>query len=109
MIELERMRENAAQANTLIKAMANKWRLLILCHLAQGEKSVGELEAVLDLGQSALSQHLAILRRDNLVTTRRQAKSIFYSLSSPEASALMTVLYEVFCRDAVDRGEPPSN
>jgi DNA-binding transcriptional ArsR family regulator len=109
MIEIDLMRQNAARANTLIKAMANKWRLLILCHLAQGEKSVGELEAILGLGQSALSQHLAILRRDNLVSTRRQAKSIIYALNSPEASALMTVLYEVFCRDAADANDPSPN
>ena len=109
MIDLDLMRENALRANTLIKAMANKWRLLILCHLAQSDKSVGELEAMLGLGQSALSQHLAILRRDNLVSTRRQAKSIIYSLSSPEATALMGVLYEVFCRQAADRGDPPAS
>ena len=62
---------------------------------------------MLGLGQSALSQHLAILRRDDLVSTRRQAKSIYYSLSSPEATALMTVLYEVFCRKASDGDDPP--
>ena len=109
MIDIEVMRQNAARANTLIKAMANKWRLLILCHLAQGEKSVGELESLLGLGQSALSQHLAILRRDNLVSTRRQAKSIIYALDSPEASAVMTVLYEVFCSDAAGKKDPPPN
>jgi DNA-binding transcriptional ArsR family regulator len=98
MIDPAVMRENASRANTLIKAMANKWRLLILCHLAQGDKTVGELEDLLGIGQSALSQHLAILRRDGLVSTERQAKSIIYSLSSPEAVAVMSVLYDAFCR-----------
>jgi DNA-binding transcriptional ArsR family regulator len=85
--------------------MANKQRLLILCHLAEGEKSVGALRTEIGLGQSALSQHLAILRRDGLVETRRSATTVIYSLASPEAVAMMETLYGLFCHKAT--GAPP--
>ena len=93
------MRQNAARANALVKAMANKWRFLILCHVADGEKSVNELQSRIGLSQSSLSQHLAVLRRDNLVKTRRQAKSILYSLASDEAATMMVTLNDLFRRD----------
>ena len=92
--ELER---NARKASTLLKAMANERRLLILCHLAQGEKSVGELERLVGLSQSALSQHLARLRRDKLVRTRRAAQTIYYTLAGREAGAVMETLYNLYC------------
>jgi ArsR family transcriptional regulator, virulence genes transcriptional regulator len=92
--ELER---NARKASTLLKAMANERRLLVLCHLAQGEKSVGELERLIGLSQSALSQHLARLRRDKLVRTRRAAQTIYYALAGGEASAVMETLYNLYC------------
>ena len=95
-------RANARRATMLLKAMANQSRLLILCFLAQSEKSVGELQALLGISQSALSQHLAILRRDDLVETRRLARSIVYSIASPAAEALMGVLYEHFCQQPSD-------
>lgn len=79
--------------------MANKSRLMILCHLVEGEKSVAELQEYVGLGQSALSQHLAILRNENIVETRRSSQSIYYSLSSDEAKAMMTTLYELYCTD----------
>jgi len=96
-INLKELQENAKHATNLLKVMSNEWRLLILCHLADGEKSVGDLEAHLGLSQSALSQHLAVLRREKLVSTRRSAQSIFYSLDSEDAKALMGTLYERFC------------
>ena len=91
------LEQNARKASALLKAMANERRLLILCFLSQGEKSVGELEALLSLSQSALSQHLARLRRDKLVTTRRAAQTIYYSLAGREAGAIMETLYALFC------------
>lgn len=94
------LQEKAAQASELLKAMANPSRLLILCQLATGEKSVGELEEVVGLSQSGLSQHLALLRREGIVTTRRDAQFIFYSLASREAAAIMRTLYESFCARA---------
>jgi DNA-binding transcriptional ArsR family regulator len=88
---------NARKASALLKAMANERRLLILCHLSQGERSVSELEALVSLSQSALSQHLARLRRDGLVATRRAAQTIYYSLAGREAGAVMETLYALFC------------
>ena len=96
--DLELLRENAQQGASLLKVMSNEWRLLILCHLATGERSVGELEEILGIGQSALSQHLAILRREKLVKTRRNAQSVFYALDSDDVEAIMGTLYECFCK-----------
>lgn len=87
----------AKRAATLLKAMANEKRLLILCHLAQGERSVGELGALVGLSQSALSQHLARLREDHLVATRHQAQTRYYRLVGPEAESLMRTLYDIYC------------
>ena len=93
----------AGQATSLLKAMANSSRLLILCQLAEGEKSVGELERLVGLTQSGLSQHLALLRRKGIVATRREAQSIFYSLASKEAEAIMAALYRAFCAKAATK------
>lgn len=94
------LQKSAVRATSLLKAMSNPSRLLILCQLAEGEKSVGELERRVGLSQSGLSQHLALLRRKGIVATRREAQSIFYSLASKEATAIMATLYEVFCAKA---------
>ena len=96
-LPLAQMQENAGRASTLLRCMANESRLLILCNLVEGEKTVGELEEKLQLSQSALSQHLAVLRREKLVATRRQAQFIHYSLASEDVRAVLTVLYERFC------------
>lgn len=98
-MDIAQLQQNAQRATTLLKSMANEWRLLVLCHLATGEQSVGDLERSIGLSQSALSQHLAILRRERLVTTRRSAQSIYYSLSSGEAEAVMSTLYDLYCSD----------
>ena len=96
-IDLERIQDNARRASTLLKAMSNQHRLMILCQLVPGEKCVGELEKIVGLSQSALSQHLARLRRDNLVATRREAQTIHYSLAGEEASAVIETLYGLYC------------
>lgn len=80
--------------------IANPKRLLILCRLAEGEASVGELQAVAGLSQSALSQHLARLRASGAVATRREAQTIFYRLADPDTRALMTALYQIFCTES---------
>jgi len=98
-MELEKLQESARRASTLLKAMSNEHRLMILCQLSQGERSVGEMERLIGLSQSALSQHLARLRRDGLVHTRRQAQTIFYSLSGDEAEAVINTLYGLYCAD----------
>ena len=94
--DLEPVNRNVKQASSILKAMSNPHRLLVLCHLAGGEKSVGELEKIIGLSQSALSQHLARLRRHNLVKTRRQAQTIFYSLDGDEAARIIGALHGIF-------------
>jgi len=96
-VDMEQMQENAAKATLLLKSMANETRLMILCQLVNGEKSVGELHNDIPLSQSALSQHLAILRRERLVTTTRQAQSIFYSLASDDVRSVIETLYGIYC------------
>jgi DNA-binding transcriptional ArsR family regulator len=100
-MDLDALEHHSRRATTLLKAMSNEHRLVILCQLAQGEKCVGQLETVIGLSQSALSQHLARLRRDHLVKTRRSAQTIFYSLAGGEAGALIHALHDIFCKAAV--------
>ncbi len=102
-MKLAELQRKAGRATSLLKALANPSRLLILCQLAEGEKSVGELERLVDLSQSGLSQHLALLRRKGIVATRREAQSIYYSLASKEAAAIMATLYKVFCAKAASK------
>lgn len=96
-MSFDKMQANAEEASALLKSMANENRLLILCQLVDGEKSVSELQRHLPLSQSALSQHLAVLRRERLVKTKRVAQSIFYSLASVEAHAVLSTLFELYC------------
>lgn len=96
-MKIEDLQANARRASALLKAMCNERRLLILCYLSQGERSVGELEELVGLSQSALSQHLARLRRDKLVRTRRSAQNIYYSLNGHEAPTIMSTLYDLYC------------
>ncbi len=97
-IDIKAILRSVRPASGLLKAMSNERRLLILCHLMQGEKSVGELEKLIGISQSALSQHLARLRRNELVKTRRSAQQIFYSLSGKEARAIIRTLNKIFVR-----------
>ena len=83
---------SASRASRLLKAMGNERRLVILCHLSEREHSVTELCQLVGLSQSALSQHLAKLRRDNLVKTRRAAQTVFYSVASPDVAPLLLSL-----------------
>jgi DNA-binding transcriptional ArsR family regulator len=94
---IQRLEKNATRACSMLAAMANPSRLLILCQLAESEKSVGELQPLIGLSQSALSQHLAVLRGKRVVRTRREGQQIFYSLASREAGALMHTLHQEFC------------
>jgi ArsR family transcriptional regulator, virulence genes transcriptional regulator len=95
--DIGRLEEKASQAANTLKSLSNKWRLLILCQLVKGEKSVGELLGIIDLSQSALSQHLAVLRETDLVSTRRESQSIYYSLKGDEVSTILAALYQVYC------------
>ena len=91
------MEQAAAAASRLLKALANERRLMILCHLSASERSVGELERLVGLSQSALSQHLARLREDGLVKTWRAAQTIYYSLDGDAASRVIAVLHDLYC------------
>ena len=96
-IDLTQMAESASRASSLMKTLGHRDRLMILCHLAGGEKSVGQIAELLQISQSPLSQHLSRMRKEGLVDTRREAQTIFYSLKSGEASRIVEVLYELFC------------
>lgn len=94
---LSDMREHAQKAAALLKALANENRLMIMCTLISGELSVGELNEKIPLSQSALSQHLASLREAGLVTTRKEAQTVFYQLSGNEATRIIAVLQSIYC------------
>ncbi|MGD8359068.1 MAG: metalloregulator ArsR/SmtB family transcription factor [Lysobacterales bacterium] len=96
-IDPRRMAKAAQKASDLMKTLGHKDRLMVLCHLTSGEKSVGELAGLLSIPQSPLSQHLARMRKENLVTTRREAQTIYYSIASPEAASIVAVMHELFC------------
>lgn len=96
-MDLASFQASATSAARLLQVMANRNRLMILCQLGTGEKSVGELVAAIGLGQSALSQHLARLRAERLVETRREAQTIHYRLISPAAVAVIETLAGIFC------------
>ena len=96
-MDVEALEDNAERAAALLRSIGSKWRLLILCQLVKGEKSVGELERVIGLSQSALSQHLMVLRRNDLVKTRRAAQMIYYSLNGAEVTAILNTLYGLYC------------
>jgi len=96
-MNVDAIRTQGEAAAGLLKSLANEHRLMILCELSKGERSVGELEAVVGLGQSALSQHLAKLRRRQVVKTRRQSRTIHYSLADPGVKKIIRALYAVYC------------
>ena len=96
-MNLKQMRETAPRVSELMKVLSNEHRLMILCQLAEGEKSVGELAELLSVRQAALSQQLALLRKDGMVRTRRQAQNVFYSLAREDVRSLMGFLYETYC------------
>ena len=95
--KIKDLESNAAQAADLLATMSNKHRLMILCRLAEGETQSGVLAGMCGLSQSALSQHLAKMREAGLVSTRRDAHMIYYRLSSPQAEAVLTTLYRIYC------------
>ncbi len=97
--DFARLRANADSAGRLLKALANPDRLLLLCQLAEGERSVGELQVSLGIVQPTLSQQLGVLRREGLVETRRDGKQIHYRIASPAALAVIHTLYQQFCAE----------
>jgi DNA-binding transcriptional ArsR family regulator len=96
-MNVDAMEAAADRASDLLKALANRHRLLIICQLIDGERSVGDLAGFLGLRDSTVSQHLALLRRDGLVAARRDAQTIYYSIASDAAREVLSVLYRVYC------------
>jgi DNA-binding transcriptional ArsR family regulator len=96
-LSAEDMSQRATEAAAFLKALSHEGRLMILCHLSSGEKSVTALEELLGARQAAVSQQLARLRSDGLVTARRDGKAIYYSIRDPKAAALMELVYDMFC------------
>jgi DNA-binding transcriptional ArsR family regulator len=97
-VDVESVLENAQEASEFLKALAHEARLVILCLLIEGEKSVSELEKLLSLRQPAISQQLARLRADDLVETRRDGKNIYYALARPEVVEVISALHRAFCK-----------
>ncbi len=102
-MELKELQSEAGAAETMLKALANRHRLMILCELHKGERSVTQLQQSLGLGQSALSQHLSRLRDEKIVATRRQSQTIYYTMADPNAARLIGLLYDAYCK--TDCGE----
>jgi len=98
-MNIKKIERNVSRAAKLLKSLSNEKRLLIICTLYKTEKSVGELEEIVGLSQSALSQHLAKLRRDKIVSTRREAQTIYYSILDEAATVILGALHSLYCED----------
>ncbi|KEQ13148.1 ArsR/SmtB family transcription factor [Endozoicomonas numazuensis] len=98
MKDFETMQSSAEEAARLLKVLANPNRLMTVCMLLEAELSVGQLNQELPLSQSALSQHLAVLREEGLVATRKEAQVVYYRLAKPEVKKILAVLYELYCQ-----------
>jgi DNA-binding transcriptional ArsR family regulator len=98
-IDASKMARAAQKASDLMKTLGHKDRLMVLCHLASGEKSVGQLASLLDIPQSPLSQHLARMRKESLVTTRREAQTIYYMIASGKAGRMVELMHELYCSE----------
>jgi ArsR family transcriptional regulator, virulence genes transcriptional regulator len=96
-LDSTKMEAAADQASELLKALSNRHRLLIICQLIDGERSVGDLAQFLELRDSTVSQHLALLRKDGLVSARRDAQTIYYSIASDPAREVLKTLYQLYC------------
>ena len=96
-MDVDAMREAAGTAGELLKGLSNPERLLLLCQLSQGEYCVSELEELLDIHQPTLSQQLGVLRERELVSTRREGTQVFYRVASPQALAVLRLLYQLYC------------
>ena len=97
-MDLSTLNANADAAEALLKVLANRYRLMLLCELHKGEKSVTALQQMVGLSQSAVSQHLARLRDEGLVSTRREAQTIYYTLASENAARIIATLYDIYCK-----------
>lgn len=96
-LDITQFEANAGAAAKLLRALANERRLMILCQLTEGERSVGQLLPLVGLSQSALSQHLAVLREEEIVATRRESQVVWYRIADPAALRVVSTLAEIFC------------
>lgn len=96
-LDIAQFQANAGAAAKLLRALANERRLMILCQLTDGERSVGQLLPLIALSQSALSQHLAVLREEGIVATRRESQVVWYRIADPAALKVVSTLAEIFC------------
>lgn len=96
-MDIKQIRQAAERASGLMQSLASEKRLMILCQLAEGERSVGALADLLDLRQSTVSQQLALLRKDGLVQSRREAQTVYYALAGDAARRIIEVLYDLYC------------
>lgn len=96
-LSMAKMRAAAEESTAVLRTLANEDRLLLLCQMSQGERSVGELEGLLDIRQPTLSQQLGVLRAEGLVRARRDGKRMFYSVADPKVLALLDLLYNLYC------------
>lgn len=101
-MDVKAVEKNVEDAAKILKVLSNERRLMIVCILHKGEQSVGALEEIVGLSQSALSQHLARLRRDGIVKTRRDAQTIYYSLKSEETDRILACLHDIYCDEKPD-------
>jgi ArsR family transcriptional regulator len=101
--EIKTMQANAGAAAGLLRAVSNETRLMVLCRLGQAEMSVGDINDAVGLSQSALSQHLAKLRAEGLVATRREGQAIFYRIADKRVGQLISALHEIFCKPSKGR------
>ena len=102
LIDLDKMHQSAGDAAQFLRSLANKDRLLLLCHMSQAEYCVSELEELTGITQPTLSQQLGVLRREALVATRREGKQIYYRIADAKVLAMLQHLYAVFCEEAVE-------
>jgi DNA-binding transcriptional ArsR family regulator len=105
-MNVDAMAAAADSASGLLKSLANRHRLLIVCQLIDGERSVGDLAELLGLRDSTVSQHLALLRKDGLVSARRDAQTIYYSIASDAAREVLGALYRVYCAPPTGKASP---
>lgn len=108
-MDIRAMRSHVSTAADLLRVLANDNRLLLLCLLSEGEQSVGELNARVDLSQSALSQHLAVLRDSGLVQTRREAQTIYYAVADGPAQRVIETLHGIYCKPAARARKPAAD
>lgn len=106
--DIVRFEASAGEAARLLRALGNERRLMILCQLADGERSVGELQSLVGLSQSALSQHLAVLREEGVVATRREGQTIWYRNEDPAAIRVVATLAEIFCPPGMKKADEHS-